>query len=279
MAIHYVIGIWEFHVNDLDPDLIRDMNEYTPILFNNKTWQKAPQLRTVPIGKSIPVNLEALPYEKVEELIKEQTKFLVAPCICRKERKLIGEGCEKPEDACLVFGKSTDYYRKNGLGRMITKDEALEILKNADEAGLVLQPNNSLKLQNICCCCGCCCQVLKSIKRHPRPAEIVSSPFVVSVDNSGCIGCGVCVQRCQMDALSLDDDRVVLDSRKCIGCGLCVSTCLTDSLTLVRKPDPEQKEIPKNQIKLFAEMAKARGKSTPFEMSKIKLRSQGSLKK
>jgi len=78
MATQYVIGIWEYHVNDLNPDLIRDMEEYIPTLFNLDTWKKVPQLRTVPVGRSIPVELDVMPYEKAEELIRSHNKFLVA---------------------------------------------------------------------------------------------------------------------------------------------------------------------------------------------------------
>ena len=156
MATQYVIGIWEYHVNDLDPNLIRDMEEYLPTLFNIDTWKKVPQLRTVPVGASIPVELDVMPYEKAEELVRSHNKFLVAPCICRKERTMVGEGCEKPVESCLVLGSATDYYLKNGLGRKIEKEEVFEILKEADKHGLVLQPSNSQKIVNICCCCGCC---------------------------------------------------------------------------------------------------------------------------
>ena len=106
-------------------------------------------------------------YEQAEELIRGQKKLLVAPCICRREHKMTGEGCDKPEETCLVFGLGADYYQRNGLGRLIDMDEALDILAKAEKAGLVLQPSNAKKIVNICCCCGCCCQVLKTLKMYP----------------------------------------------------------------------------------------------------------------
>ncbi|MBI4797967.1 MAG: 4Fe-4S ferredoxin [Desulfarculus sp.] len=169
MAAQYVIGIWEYHVNDLDPELIADMNEYIPTLFDMDAWQKAPQLRTIPVGKSLNAEHQVMDYERAEEIVRRQKKLLVAPCICRREHQIKGQGCDKPEESCLVFGMGVDYYEKNGLGRRIGVDEALAILKRADKAGLVLQPSNAQKVINICCCCGCCCHVLKSMKRHPRP--------------------------------------------------------------------------------------------------------------
>ncbi len=84
MAAQFVIGIWEYHVNDLDPGLIRDLEEYLPALAR-EAFDHLPQLRTVPVGRSLDAGLEVLPYERAEELVREQTKFLVAPCICRKE--------------------------------------------------------------------------------------------------------------------------------------------------------------------------------------------------
>ncbi|MBW1744403.1 MAG: 4Fe-4S binding protein, partial [Deltaproteobacteria bacterium] len=204
MALQYIIGIWEFHVNDLDVELIKDTNEYFPTLFD-KSWQKGPQLRTIPVGRSITTELEVLSYEQAEELVRAQKKFLVAPCICRREHKMVGKGCERPVETCLVFGTGADYYQRNGLGRIIDKAETLEILKKADEAGLVLQPSNAQKIVNICCCCGCCCQVLKNLKRYPKPASLVSTPFVAVVDTDTCEGCGTCVERCQMEALRLEE--------------------------------------------------------------------------
>lgn len=272
-ALQYVIGIWEFHVNDLDTELIRDMNDYIPTLFD-KTWKKTPQLRTIPVGRSISAELEVLSYEKAEELIRAQKKWLVAPCICRREHKMVGKGCERPEETCLVFGTGADYYEQNNLGRIIDKQEALEILKKADEAGLVLQPSNAQKIVNICCCCGCCCQVLKNLKRYPKPASLVSTPFVAVANTDTCEGCGTCVERCQMQALHLEEDHVVPDTDRCIGCGLCVSTCPTGSLSLARKPQPEQATVPKDMRKAYVRLGRERGKLGVFKLVQMQIQSK-----
>jgi electron transport complex protein RnfB len=260
MAWQFVIGIWEYHVNSLDEGLIRDMEEYMPRLLDVETWKKVPQLRTIPVGQSIPVEHAVMPYEVAERLVRSHRRILVAPCICRRERKMVGEGCSRPEESCLVFGGGADFYLENGLGRMISQEEALHILAEADRAGLVLQPNNAQKAGNICCCCGCCCGVLRTIKKHPRPADIVSSAFRVSVDRESCDGCGVCLDRCQMEALRLEDERASADWDRCIGCGLCVTTCPTGSLTLERKPPSEQPVVPETMTKTYIKLARIRGK-------------------
>jgi NAD-dependent dihydropyrimidine dehydrogenase PreA subunit len=263
MAWQFVIGIWEYHVNSLDEGLARDMAEYIPRLLDVETWRKVPQLRTIPVGRSIPVEHAVMPYEVADKLVRSHKRILVAPCICRRERKLVGEGCDRPEESCLVFGSGADFYLKNGLGRMISQEEALNILAEADRAGLVLQPNNAQKAGNICCCCGCCCGVLRTIKKYPRPADIVSSAFRVSVDRDSCDGCGVCLERCQMQALQLIDDRVSAELGRCIGCGLCVTTCPTHSLTLERKPSFEQPAVPETMTKTYIKLARTRGKLKP----------------
>lgn len=274
MAAQFVIGIWEYHVNDLDPGLIHDMEEYFPTLANPEFWKKAPQLRTIPVGRSLTPQLEILPYEKAEELVRDQKKALVAPCICRRERKMVGEGCDKPEETCLVFGMAADYYERNGLGRLIDQEEVLAILKKADKKGLVLQPGNCQKIVNICCCCGCCCGVLRNLKTHPNPASLIASPFTAEADPETCNGCGVCLKRCQMEALRLEDEKVVLDPARCIGCGLCVSTCPTQSLQLVRKPESEQPQVPKNMVESVIKMGRERGKLNTVNMVMMQIKSK-----
>ncbi len=258
MANQFIVGIWEFNVNRLDVDFIRDVQEYIPVLFD-EAW-KVPQLRTIPVGRSLTPENVVLPHEQAEQLVQAQDKFVVAPCICRREHTMIKKGCDRPEETCLIFGTAADYYLRNRLGREIDLEETLEILDAAEEAGFVLQTSNAKKAVNICLCCGCCCQVLKNLKRHPQPASLVSSPFVAAVNLDTCEGCGDCVDRCQMEALELDEDTVALDVDRCIGCGLCVTTCPTESLALVRKPESEQPEVPQNMIEASIKLGKARGK-------------------
>jgi electron transport complex protein RnfB len=259
MAAQFVVGIWEYHVNELDKDFIRDMEEYLPIL-SKEAFDFVPQLRTIPVNTSIHAGLKVLPYEQAENLIRKQKKFAVAPCICRREHQIKGEGCGKLMEACLMFGWAADYYVRNGLGRIISLEETLDIIKKAEEEGLVLQPSNSQEIVNICCCCGDCCQVLLHLKRHPMPASMVASPFIAEVDREACTGCEICLERCQMDAIEMEDERARVNSERCIGCGLCVSTCSGEALSLKRKPEDMQPHIPKNQMEAHALRAQARAR-------------------
>ncbi len=258
-AAQFVIGIWEYHVNDLSEELVRDMNEYIPHLIR-KSWVKHPtkQLRVVPVTKSVSAEMKVMPYEQAEEIIGSQSKIVVAPCICRKEHEMMGEGCGKLMESCLIFGASAYYYEENNLGRTITRDEAREIINQGLIDGLVLQPGNSRKPSNICLCCGCCCQILKNLKTLEKPAEAVSTNWVAAADEDLCVACGVCADRCQMDAITVEDYARV-DPDRCIGCGLCVPTCEYDAMTLNETSRDDRYVPPRNTVATYLNLAKDRG--------------------
>lgn len=241
-ATPWVLGIYEFQLNNLTDELRRLIDEYR----NSGEAQPhgQPQMRTIPVGESVKPHLEALPYDQVDALIGAHDRYAAAPCICRRQAKLHGAGCDAPEESCLTFGEFADYYVENGLGRYIDRAELSEILRRADEANLVLQPTNSQTVAAICCCCGCCCGILKSLQSQPVPAKTVASSFIAKLESEECTGCFTCMERCQMQAFSEAGDRVSLNSDRCIGCGLCVTTCPSGALALRRKPKGEQKQIP-----------------------------------
>jgi len=257
MAAQFVVGIWEYHVNDLDPELITDLNEYLPYFFKQISNLKTPQLRTIPISRALPSEQKIVDYEKAREIIRGQEQRVVAPCICRKERQIMGEGCDHPLETCLVFGAGAQYYLENGLGRAIDQQEALRILDEAEQSGLVLQPSNSQKAVNICCCCGCCCQILKNLKRLPNPAEHVASNYFARVDRELCTGCGICPDRCPMDAIVIEEAAAVRRSQ-CIGCGLCVPTCPEEAITLIAKPETERYTPPMQYFQTHERIAAER---------------------
>jgi len=95
------------------------------------------------------------------------------------------------------FWSRRHLYEDNGLGRVIDRDEAHRILEKAEETGLVLQPSNARNVSNICTCCGCCCQILKNLKRLPKPADGVAANYYAVVDRDECIGCETCLERCR----------------------------------------------------------------------------------
>ncbi|MFO7715891.1 DUF362 domain-containing protein [Desulfosarcina sp.] len=258
-AAQFVVGIWEYHLNRLDEGLVRDVNEYMPTLLK-KGWLnvKTKQLRVVPVSKSIAAGMAVTPYEAAEAIINSQSKIVVANCICRKEQQLVGKGCDKPQEVCLIFGGGANYYEQNGLGRSINQAEALQILKAGVDAGLVLQPGNQQKPMNICMCCGCCCGILKNLKTLEKPAQVVHTNYYAQVNEELCTACEACVARCQMDAITVDAAARVNPDR-CIGCGLCVTDCPTEAILLKQKPVERQYLPPKNVIETYMKIAQERG--------------------
>jgi ferredoxin len=271
-AVPFVVGIWEFQVGRLTAELVHDFEEYAPHLL--QVWEKTPQLRTIPVGESIDTQMEIMAYEQAEEIIRAQEQIVVAPCICRQERQLVGEGCGKPLETCLSFGSAAAYYRRNGLGRPIDQEEALAILALANEAGLVLQPGNSQRAGFICCCCGDCCGVLRNLRQHPHPASVLASAFFARVDAELCISCGVCETRCQMDALDFDDFVPAVNRDRCIGCGLCVTTCPSEAMVLERKDAEERPSIPASTAMTHIQLGKARGKLKNSDLVMLAVRSK-----
>ena len=260
MAANFIMGIWEYHVNALDERLIRDVNEYIPQIWE-KTWvkQKTHQHRVIPVSKSIPVEMNVMPYQKAENIIKQQSKIVVAPCICRKEHAMAGHGCGKPLEVCLMLGANAFFYEENNIGRSISQAEALEILNKANEAGLVLQPSNSQKPFVICMCCGCCCFVLKNLNKMDEPAKIACTHYYVTVSKDDCTGCGNCEDICQMGAIKVESESADVNLARCIGCGLCVTRCEFDAITLVEKEESRKHTVPANTVEQYMRMAQERG--------------------
>jgi NAD-dependent dihydropyrimidine dehydrogenase PreA subunit len=258
-AAQFVVGIWEYHLNSLDEGLVRDVNEYMPTLLQ-KGWLSVTtkQLRVVPVSKSISAGMAVTPYEAAEAIISAQSKIVVSACICRKEQKLVGKGCDKPQEVCLSFGGGAYYYEQNGLGRAIDRTEALQILKAGVAAGLVLQPGNQQKPMNICMCCGCCCGILKNLKTLDKPALAVHTNYYAQVDEALCTACEACVERCQMDAITVETTARVNPDR-CIGCGLCVTDCPSEAMRLKQKAADSQYVPPRNVFETYMNIARERG--------------------
>jgi len=274
MGFHFIVGIWEFQVNRLNTELIQDVDEYLERdFFKPQIWKENPQLRTIPIGESIPNPAEILPYEQAEKLIQAYDKFAVAECICRKEKRIMGESCDKPLETCLVMGQNAEFYERYRKGRPIDKTEALGLLDLADEHGLVIQPANSKDAGYMCFCCGDCCGVLRNIKQYPQPGTLVSSPYFAISDEEICSACETCVDRCQMDAIQVNGHAQVLRER-CIGCGLCVTTCETGAMHLERKPEYEQPYVPKDAQENFLRLARQRGTIKTPDLIKMAIRSK-----
>jgi electron transport complex protein RnfB len=233
------IGMFEFQVNRLTPELARDFHQYLDEAFGKEFHsKKTSQMRTIPIGRSVSPEHYVGSYDDAKQLIMStHGPFAVLNCVCRQSKDLLGEPCKLSDirETCIAIKEIAEVCIDGGVGRSISKEEAFELLDRAEKVGMVLQPENNQNPSFICCCCGCCCGVLTSVKRFPRPSDYFHSNFFAEVDPDLCQACETCLQRCQMDAISLVDNVARVDRDRCIGCGLCVTTCEANALHLTKK--------------------------------------------
>jgi NAD-dependent dihydropyrimidine dehydrogenase PreA subunit len=259
-AIPFMHGLLEFQVKTLTKDKVIAVEKYFKDGFQ-KTIADCGGLflRTIPVKESVENIRQVASFDDACALLQNAKPIVIAECICRKSRAAIDAACEKPLEVCFMFGSMARYYLDNRMGREISCDEGVSILKNAQTAGLVTQPATSQNPGGMCNCCGDCCGVLRAIKLEAKPAELVYSNYQAFVESENCTGCGVCIDRCQMDAVSLNDDTAVIDYNRCIGCGLCVTTCPVEAIALKGKDEEKRKIPPKNSLEQMLTLAGKRG--------------------
>jgi len=252
-------GMYAFQADRLTEDLAQDFYEY----FYNTDTAKAEtalkkrilEFRTVPVEEAIPDKERSRlrDYENVRKMIENvDGRIVLSHCICRQTREYQEEFCTTTHlrETCLVLGRDrVEQYKKMGIGRVINKEEAIEIYSKSQEAGLVIQLENTQQPEFICFCCGDCCAILTSAKKMAHPSKSYATNYYITADPESCLTCGACVERCPMDALTMVNQVPSVDLKRCIGCGNCVTTCGGEVLKLRRK----SKEIvpPKSQEDLY----------------------------
>lgn len=163
-------------------------------------------MRVIPIEKAIDGETRRASYEEVSKYLNDNTIFSVSDCACRVSRRVMGEGCgHLAEEMCIQMGHAAEYYIRTGRGREITREEAFEIIKKAEENGLMHQiPNldGSGKTHAICNCCGCSCLSIRTAGMF-KNSDMLRSNYVSSVDKDKCVACGECVTVCPVNALKL----------------------------------------------------------------------------
>lgn len=253
----FVFGIYEFQQPRIDREFAELFDEYTEQAFGKEFFSHAPALmKVIPIGADVTPESTVEPYESVVKLIEGAKSWAVQNCICKKERGLLGHRCDKPMEVCLTFAPVEHVFDKWESGRATTKEEAYEILKLSEKAGLVHMTSNTATGHNyICNCCKCCCLPLRSFKLVSKNAAARSN-YVAVVDTDKCTTCGLCVDRCQVNAVSVGDVAVIGD---CIGCGLCATTCPADAIRMTHRDRSDQLDVPKDELEWFEERARARG--------------------
>jgi Na+-translocating ferredoxin:NAD+ oxidoreductase subunit B len=267
-----VVGMYEGQVKKLSPEFLEDFDAYT----RERSFGLAllstelPQMRTIPVEASLSFEQHVTTYDHLAEIINgTEGPYAVLECICRKSARIKGHPCKKTArtETCMALGDMARIVSESESGRAIDREEALEIARMNQADGLVLQPSNTRKVDFVCACCGCCCGMLRIQKALPKPVEFWATNYYAAADAEVCSGCGTCVERCQVDAVSMDDHRdvSVVNRDRCIGCGNCVTTCPSGAMRLVRK---DEEVVPPEDLEDLYDtiMAKKKGK-----LGKVKL--------
>ena len=238
-----VVGMFEMQLGRLTPDFIRNFDEYIGSFRFGIEFlgTRLPQMRTIPISKSIPLQLSVSNFDEVTATLQQaEPPFVILECICRKKKSLVGKECRVTDrqETCLAIGDIGQTVLNTGLGRQIEREEALEILEQNQKQGMVLQPSNTQNVDFICSCCGCCCGMLGLHKTLPQPLDFWATNYTASLKLEACNGCGICEKRCQVGAIQVGSDKQIaeIDRSLCIGCGLCVAGCPTDAVSLRKRP-------------------------------------------
>jgi Na+-translocating ferredoxin:NAD+ oxidoreductase subunit B len=237
-----VVGMYEYQLGRLTPAFIKDFDEYTKDRKFGVEFlsTKLPQMRTIPIARSIEPRHNVSTFDEVRALLQRaEPPFSMFECICRKKKGLLGEACKVTDrkETCFAVADMARAVLRTGLGREFSLDESISILEQNQKDGLVLQPSNTERAEFICSCCGCCCGMLAVHKVLPKPVDFWASNFYAVVDTDACSGCGNCEKRCQVEAAKLSEKngKSSVDPNRCIGCGLCVPTCPEKAIFLERK--------------------------------------------
>ena len=257
----FVVGFYEEQLPRMDAELAALMEQYLQETKGAGIARPAPAVhRVIPVEEAVPFDLEIFPHERATELLEGAQSWGVRECICRVQRQLIGKGCDHPVENCLLFAPIEGAFARSETTRAITKEEALRILHEAEEAGLVHTTGNYRDRHfYICNCCTCSCGILRSVAEFGIPTAVAHSDFRAVVDAEACIGCGDCVERCQFGALAVPEDVCVVDYGRCVGCGLCTTVCPADALHLERRPEGEHPPLPISHKEWMAQRAEERG--------------------
>jgi len=263
--VYYRSTFWHGRTDERTKAIAPLVNQYYYHgFFDQSNYTRRKGLRVMPIQEVIKDTRQILPYEEVIKVLDSQDYFTVSICPCRHRKNIDPDSpdCKYPTETCLHFGRLGHYIVENGLGREITRQDTEEILRQCAELGLVHGVSNHQEgVDTICNCCRCCCVFFEAFYKLKHSMSLSPSSYLSRTNPEICIGCGLCVRRCPMGAMRLEDapeakNRITIVEDKsgkkvelknktgkvavvnpdlCIGCGVCAYKCSTQSLVLEQR--------------------------------------------
>lgn len=271
-VLPFIVGIYEGQRNVLDSDLAEAGEKYIHTFMTALGQVTPPIGQIMPVGVDVPAETKIQSSNDIRKMINEAVAFNIKDCICRKGRRVLGHECNhltkdgKPV-GCLAISKDPNAFTGPAaaiLGKNVSKEEALKVLAEAEEAGCVHSTFN-VDLENwttlpICNCCDCCCEFLKAYNTSDTP-HMYAQDHVAHIDQDICAACGVCKdERCPVGAIAEDNGSYTVLGERCIGCGVCTITCPTAAISIEKKDSDEKVAT---HMQWMEARAKNRGKEFP----------------
>jgi ferredoxin len=218
------LDLWQDFMETEWPELAKTYSQIMPRPFT----------RVIPVGITVEAKTHVLAFEDVREIIEKAQTLSLTKCTCR----LTAHKCDKPLEACLQINRAAEYNLARGTGRRLTVEQALDVVRKAEEEGLIHVVMNKQSVdQFICNCCPCCCQTMPVLIEH-NISVIEPSRFAAKVDSDLCTACGVCRDRCYFGAIAgPEGETAQVQAERCMGCGLCQVTCPSGALSMIEVRD------------------------------------------
>lgn len=209
--------------------------------------------KTVEINEEIGIEKPiVLSFEQVKTAIERCDAIAVTPCACRIEAKYSSRTghapCDKPIDVCMILGNIETFKYAGLVVKELSKEEALEVLKDCEKKGLVHCTSNAQEMNFICNCCSCHCGILRGLIEVRNPHAFMKSNYMAAFNENECKSCFRCVEICPTKAIrhylkhENYEEMWIVDPELCIGCGVCASNCPNKKIYLkkIRNEIPEE---------------------------------------
>ena len=260
----FMPGIFEYQFmpgkeSDRDKKIARLIWDYKKAFNSAKDAvpMTYPVTRVITVDRTIDAGNTINTYDQVATYIEKYDAIGVGACYCRHAAKLRGEDVHgMPTEVCMSFGKGAEYAVERLGARKLGKEEALKILDQTEEAGLVHMTRNTTEdIEFICNCDRWHCEAISSVMKQPKPALYFNSGYQPKFDSDLCVACGTCIDRCPPEALTMGtDDIPELNLDLCFGCAVCATGCPEDAIMMAAKPDFE---VPPKDMKELVTALKA----------------------
>lgn len=233
-----------------------------------------PLFRSYPISADVVAEDTLAPYQDWRAIIKRNPTITVSACQCRTMWDALGVEFpeEHPHRTCLSLGEMAEYFIETGIGEQITQDEAIEIVEDIIDRGMVVESICAKNADIICCCHSKSCGNLMAYRgiNGEGEASTYYSAYNLEYDADACIKCGKCIERCPMSSISFGDDGACVMDKACVRCGQCVPVCPAGARIL--KVNESYPELPNDYVdcnKFFAKERMQRGQLVDFTASTL----------